>query len=130
MLIISLSSLYLKVTISLKYILIHSHQTIAWQFKYVLNTHKMSRSYGNNNKKKKKKRSWQKRPKTVSKTFPFGRTWRAFLGFRSSGRFHWDDKALVSMSPVFCLKIITDWFLIFFLFLTSMNLFFLLVWSL
>ena len=36
--------------------------------------------------------------KTVSKTFTFDRTWRVFFCLGSSGRFHWDDWALISMS--------------------------------
>ena len=36
--------------------------------------------------------------KTVSKTFTFNRTWRAFIDLGFSVRFHWDDWALVSMS--------------------------------
>ena len=35
---------------------------------------------------------------TVSKTFTFDRTRRAFFGLGSSGRFHWYDWALVSVS--------------------------------
>ena len=35
--------------------------------------------------------------KAVSKTFTIDRTWRALFGLGSSGRFHWDDWALVSM---------------------------------
>ena len=36
--------------------------------------------------------------KTVSKTFTFDRASRAYFDLGSSGRFHWDDWALVSMS--------------------------------
>ena len=36
--------------------------------------------------------------KTLSKTFIFDRIWHAFFSLRSSGRFHWDDWTLVSMS--------------------------------
>ena len=36
--------------------------------------------------------------KTLSKTFTFDRTWRAFLDIGSSGRFNWDDWTMVAMS--------------------------------